>query len=374
MAGAKDYCGASCLVLLGFLCAAPLLLLPSNLGIPGRAAWTDATHLHENAARPEGVVVAAAVMLGGRQAAVVEDDVVPRLHHICKDADSRPPPGVKYDVMGKPGSSTDTWAMPVCHWAVVHHAQVPLRPFNMCTHDPTTDKVISLFLHLYGFWDSPDTHNTLLAAGPCTPERPYMLDIGANLGLWTLVSVSQGCKAVAFEPLSANILRLRESLRRMGKEDDAILYKHAAGKAYGEVSINFFASNPGASSLGGSKGATTESMGALAVDGLLLGDPALRPIFPGGPPIIGKYIAWAKIDTEGWDTAVLDGAMRTLLGGQVPIIMIEFSPGDSRGTAGCDPIKFVQLMYANGYRMYQEGGAIYRLKQVRRGARAYLSA
>lgn len=196
-----------------------------------------------------------------------------------------------------------------------------------------------------------------------------MLDIGANLGLWTLVSVAHGCRAVSFEPLSQNILRLKQSLAAMGKADNAILYKHAAGKRYGEVSISFFAGNPGASAIGGA-GANKETVGILAVDGVLLGDPEQAPKFktppgtPPLPPVIGRHIAWAKIDTEGWDVAVLDGAMRTLIGGRVPILMIEFTPQDAVGVAGCDPVKAIQVLYANGYRMYKEGGDAARLHSL----------
>lgn len=47
-------------------------------------------------------------------------------------------------------------------------------------------------------------------------ERPYMLDIGANLGVYTILGASRGCRSVSFEPLSQNILRLSASLQASG--------------------------------------------------------------------------------------------------------------------------------------------------------------
>ena len=114
-----------------------------------------------------------------------------------------------------------------CHWTKMWHPGVPMTPLNVCTHDPAEDGVISTFLHTYHFWGAPDDYNLLLAMGPCTRERPYMLDIGANLGVYTILGTSRGCKALSFEPLSQNILRLSKSLASMGLDGNALLFKHA---------------------------------------------------------------------------------------------------------------------------------------------------
>jgi hypothetical protein len=36
-------------------------------------------------------------------------------------------------------------------------------------------------------------------------------------------------------------------------------------------------------------------------------------------------------------------------------MLIEFGPGDAAGTAGCDPLTFVDTMYANGYSLWEWG-------------------
>jgi FkbM family methyltransferase len=282
----------------------------------------------------------------------------------CNKSAPFPPDGdyPDWDVM--PASGPTAWPAVDCHWAPMWHPGVPMRPLNVCTHDPAVDGVISTFLHTYHFWGGPDDYNLLLAMGPCTAARPFMLDIGANLGVYTILGASRGCRAVAFEPLSQNILRLRESLAAMGASGRTLLYKHAVGKSFGSVKIGFRPSNPGASAIG-IDADVTEKMAQVTVDGLLLGPSP--PVFPDSPPglprLSGATINFIKIDTEGYDVAVVAGMLRTLVEGRPPHILIEFGPNDAAGTAGCNPYHFVQFMYGAGYRMY-EGARPYPLRSL----------
>ena len=182
--------------------------------------------------------------------------------------------------------------------------------------------MISKHLHEWSFWGSPDEWMVLLAAGPCTAERPYMLDIGSNLGVFTLIGAERGCHAVAFEPLSENIHRLSHSVKTNGYESQVMLLQHAVGKYFTDVTIGFRPSNPGASgiNLGGSK---EEVVQQITIDGLLLGKnpPAFKDAKAKGlPPLTGQYINFVKVDTEGYDVAVVQGMMRTFVEGRVPLV------------------------------------------------------
>jgi FkbM family methyltransferase len=162
----------------------------------------------------------------------------------------------------------------------------------------------------------------LLASGPCTAERPYMLDIGSNLGVFSLIGAERGCHALAFEPLSENIQRVYQSIEANGYEGRIMLAQHAVGKYFTDVSVGFRPSNPGASgiNLGGSKSETVQQ---VTIDGMLLGKNP--PAFPGAkekglPPLLGQYINFVKVDTEGYDVAVVHGMMRTFVEGRVPLV------------------------------------------------------
>jgi FkbM family methyltransferase len=210
----------------------------------------------------------------------------------------------------------------ITHWALKYYHK--LADVKICTHDPTVDTVISDHLHKWSFWGSPDEWMVLLAAGPCTAERPYMLDIGSNLGIFSLIGAERGCHAVAFEPLSENIHRLSHSVKKNGYEDNIMLLQHAVGKYFTDVTIGFRPSNPGASgiNLGGSK---TETVQQITIDGLLLGKypPAFKNAKEKGlPPLLGQYINFVKVDTEGYDVAVVQGMMRTFVEGRVPLVRL----------------------------------------------------
>ena len=120
--------------------------------------------------------------------------------------------------------------------------------------------------------------------------------------MYTILGTSRGCKALSFEPLSQNILRLSHSLRSMGLEGRALLFKHAVGKAFGPVKIGFRPFNPGASALN-VDGEVTEHILQITIDGLLHG--GRPPSFPADEaegaeapkPIIGRNINFIKIDT-----------------------------------------------------------------------------
>lgn len=238
------------------------------------------------------------------------------------------------------------------HWALTYYYKLP--PIRMCTHDPEVDTVISSHLHKYGFWGAPDEFMVLLSMGPCTEERPYMLDIGGNIGLFTLMGAEKGCHVLTFEPLAENNHRMASSLIANGYWDRVILFKHAVGKFFTSVNIGFRPSNPGSSgiNLGGSK---SEKVRQITIDGLLMGDK--RPSFPGwsGPPLQPSRINFIKVDTEGYDIAVIAGMLRVFLEGRVPFMLIEFGPMDAAGTAGCDPFAFVDMMYGAGYTLYEFG-------------------
>ena len=94
------------------------------------------------------------------------------------------------------------------------------------------------------------------------------------------------------------------------------------------------------------------------MDGMLLGKNP--PQFPnakekGLPPLTGQYINFVKVDTEGYDVAVVHGIVRTFVEGKVPLMLIEFGPGDAEGTAGCSSVEFVEFMYGNWYSLWEWG-------------------
>lgn len=92
--------------------------------------------------------------------------------HFCNKSAPYPEKYPAWDIVtpakAAEGAAAGRWELPMCHFTDMYHPGVPMRPLNVCTHDPAQDGVISTFLHTYHFWGGPDDYNLLLAMGPCT--------------------------------------------------------------------------------------------------------------------------------------------------------------------------------------------------------------
>ena len=138
--------------------------------------------------------------------------------------------------------------------------------------------------------------------------------------MYTILGTSRGCKALAFEPLSQNILRLSHSLRSMGLEGRAMLFKHAVGKAFGPVKIGFRPFNPGASALN-VDGEITEHILQITIDGLLLG--GRPPVFPADVPEAGAAASGVDAEEGGGGAAPAAEAPPPVIGRNINFIKID---------------------------------------------------
>jgi FkbM family methyltransferase len=160
--------------------------------------------------------------------------------------------------------------------------------------------------HLAGAWVSVGYHETELpfVRALVRPED-LVLDVGANLGVYTVVSAMQGARVVAFEPnadaralLLANIDLNRLSERVRVSSHALADFSGSAGFTTDLEECNHIA-----------RGSDDRS---APVEVRQLDEVTL----PDGP------ITLIKIDVEGYDEAVLRGARKTLLRDQ-PVLIIE---------------------------------------------------
>jgi hypothetical protein len=99
-----------------------------------------------------------------------------------------------------------------------------------------------------------------------------------------------------------------------------------------------------------------EPTGDAEIDALLASREADAWVAEGRPRVSASTLNFVKIDTEGYDVAVADGALMSVIRGRVPYMLIEFSPSDAAGTAGCDVPAFARIMYENDYVMVRYKG------------------
>ena len=92
--------------------------------------------------------------------------------------------------------------------------------FRICLHDASSDIYISGSLWSSGVWE-PALTALLQSALRLYPEAA-LLDIGANIGYYTLLAATMGHPVVAVEPAPGNLQRLTQGLKVNGFLPEAI--------------------------------------------------------------------------------------------------------------------------------------------------------
>lgn len=154
------------------------------------------------------------------------------------------------------------------------------------------------FEALYG------TYKVLIEAGPVRHLRAYtpigslVIDVGANIGFFTVRFarwVGPSGSVVAVEPEDANADRLSERLRRKGLDDRVRVIRAAATDHDGRTLLATNPLHPGDHKIGD----TGLDVEAVTVDSLVAGHGQRR-------------VSLVKVDVQGAEQLVLDGAKRTL--------------------------------------------------------------
>ena len=191
--------------------------------------------------------------------------------------------------------------------------------FFINTHNPMEEKYIAASLHESGVWDKyiRDMMHLVLGPGPNRTRCSTVVDVGANIGYFSLVAAAAGFNVISFEPTNYNMNRLVSSIRRNGFENRVTIFQNAVGHSHEQVSFsatasenpsNFFMQGGGAASLGKSM-----QYGVDFVDTVRLDD------------VVQQEVMLMKIDVEGFEPYVFDGARNLLCHSLVHHILVEYS-------------------------------------------------
>ena len=157
-----------------------------------------------------------------------------------------------------------------------------------------------------------------LASSLVDPDRD-VIDVGANIGLYTVLTARRlnAGRVLAAEPTGAAFARLQANLAINGVTERVILFKGLLGKSQGDGSINVIPGREEYSSVGtlvhpsiAGEVSNIERVPATTIDQLV----EQHDLSP----------ALIKIDVEGGEEAVLDGARETLARHR-PVILSEFA-------------------------------------------------
>jgi FkbM family methyltransferase len=180
------------------------------------------------------------------------------------------------------------------------------------------------------------------------PGDTYV-DIGANVGLFTLIAASRvgaSGRVVSFEPAAATFKGLLANVELNGFKQVSC-NKLAVGAAQSEMDMTvsldgFDAWNSLTSSLSQpveAKKIITEKVSCVTWDS-----------FAQEHDLVGK-VTMMKIDVEGWEAHVLEGARQTLSRPDAPLLQVEFTD-DACAAAGATCQQLYQALLDLGYKMY----------------------
>jgi FkbM family methyltransferase len=169
-----------------------------------------------------------------------------------------------------------------------------------------------------------------------------VFDIGANIGIFTLLAVSRGAKVFSFEPSRMARAQLERNITLNGFGERITIVPEAVSDSEGMV--KFFETRKDNWGVGRifSYGDSVDRSNDYAVSTNTL-DNFVSEL--GMPDVV-------KIDVEGAEWLVLKGATSTLADRHAPDLLIEFHPGEIETLGGSMEDCIVQLLEW-GYTQYQ---------------------
>jgi FkbM family methyltransferase len=145
------------------------------------------------------------------------------------------------------------------------------------------------------------------------PQRGWtVFDVGANIGVFTVLQATQGCRVYSFEPNPDSYSRLSRNVTSNKLSDGVRLFPTALGDVHGVGSLHVIGG-------GTTGGFVTPVKDGDAESGSVVPIATLDEIVPTLPV---SSIDLLKIDAEGSEVAVLRGGERTL--DNVQRVMIEY--------------------------------------------------
>jgi FkbM family methyltransferase len=189
-----------------------------------------------------------------------------------------------------------------------------MNPFLIELHD---NEYISDYIRANGCWE-PITTEILKELFEVRQPNTVFVDIGANIGYFTLLASQKGVPTIAFEPVAANYALLDKSIAKNCFENLTQIYMIPLSDKTERVTINV----------------SNKNMGLCSTRKLFDEDFSYSQTSTAEP--LDKYFGIntqnnliVKIDVEEQEKKVLRGMEQTLASGKVTHIIIEIARHDA---------------------------------------------
>lgn len=115
--------------------------------------------------------------------------------------------------------------------------------FHICVYPQQHDIYISAALTSQGVWEPQITKLYQLALKRF--PQATVIDVGANIGYYSLLAAAMGHQVIAVEPSQENVKRLRRGIQMNRALDKVYLLQNALARTHRNVSLSVNANNQG---------------------------------------------------------------------------------------------------------------------------------
>ena len=185
----------------------------------------------------------------------------------------------------------------------------------ICVYEDAKDIWVSKSLRLHGTFES-SIEAIFKRALKHDPELD-VIDIGANLGLYSLIAAAMGRKTISVEPLQTNINHFHKSVKMNNFENKISLLTNAVSNQREKVHFKLYPTNQGGTTMLPKRISCTDG-GCPFAWSILMDD-----ILPLAVKInITKAIM--KIDIEGSEHLAFSNASKLFTALKIPYVFMEF--------------------------------------------------
>jgi FkbM family methyltransferase len=161
------------------------------------------------------------------------------------------------------------------------------------------------------------------------------VDVGANVGSYTILACSAvRARGIAFEPVPNTFYRLVENIRLNHLDEKVKCINKGLGSHEGNIAFTSENDTTNHAVASSEKCENAVNVEVVTLDTALNGN---------APSLI-------KIDVEGYETPVLEGAQKTLEKQELNAVIMELNGSGSR--YGYDEARILELMFSYGFRTY----------------------